>query len=287
MSILRERFIELPAPSPAEALRWRRGTLADYAQLARHHYRAKKPATATRVLVLDDDRPTVVGRYVGRCGERRVVGVLVESLPSLSCRMRDHALADRCGSHLPPRARSAVLNAEVRCISRVVVDPTWRGLGLAVALVRRALAAPTTIYTEALAAMGRVNPFFERAGMTAYPRPPHPGDARLSAALDRVGLRPGGLGRLDRALQLIRALPASDRDWLLRELHRWYRTNAGRSAVHTTDPAVHLAAARDRLTLEPVYYLAFHGSVGEGSRACSTEGTETRRPRSTASAVAS
>ncbi len=242
----------------AQGLRRRGGTRADYAALAEHHYRAAKPATMTRVLVLEDPRPTVVGRYLGRRDQTRPVGVLVESLPSLSCRMRDWATRARYGRHLSPRGRAALLNAELRCISRVVIDPRWRGLGLAVGLVRWALDEPTTELTEALAAMGRVNPFFERAGMTAYPRPTHRHDARFIAALARVGLAARDLARGPATWHRIDTLPGPQRTWLLKELKAWYRLNAGRSADYETDPQRQLVVARQRLLLEPVYYLKDH-----------------------------
>lgn len=260
---LRQRFDALPGDHPAEGLRLRAGTLGDYAALAEHHYKAKKPATAPRVLVLEDPRPTVVGRFVARKSAVEVsgggvVGVLVESLPSLSCRMRDWALHERYGGHLPPRSRAVLLNRELRCISRVVVDPRWRGLGLAVRLVREALAEPATMFTEALAAMGKVNPFFERAGMTAYRRPAHAHDARFVAALGRVGLAARDLATLEATWGRVEGLDEGERAWLLKELYRWYRLNAGRSAVHETDPRKQLVVARERLLLEPVYYLKDH-----------------------------
>lgn len=261
---LAERFAALPAPHPAERLRLRRGSLADYARLAEYHYKARKPATAPRVLVFEDHRPTVAGRFLSRADETRVVAVLVESLPSLSCRMRDWALRDRYGGHLAPRPRAMLLNAEVRCISRVVVDPTWRGLGLAVRLVKSALDDPTTRYTEALAAMGKVNPFFARAGMTVYPRPAHAHDARFTAALARAGFDARDLATLDALWKRLETFDAKERHWLCKELHRWYRLNAPRksrrSAAHETDPRRQLVVARERLLLEPLYYLKDHGS---------------------------
>src|SRR5690606_4340339 len=136
-----------------------------------------------------DDRPTVVGRFLRREQTREVVGVLVRSLPRLDGSLRDVATGGRYRG-LRPHERAAMLNREMRVISRVVIDPRYRGLGLAVRLVRHALDHAETPYTEALAAMGRVNPFFERAGMTRYERPHHPAHARLLYVLDEIGLTP-------------------------------------------------------------------------------------------------
>jgi len=255
MTELRKRFETFPRPGPDEGLDLIQGTLADYKSLGEHHYRARKPATATRVLVYRCVQNSSADRYLGRKGQTRAVAVLVESLPSLSCRMRNYALHDRYAGWLDVQQRAKLLNQEVRVISRVVVHPCWRGLGLAVRLVRAALAKPTTQYTEALAAMGRVNPFFERAGMTAYPRPPLPTDRRLIEVIEAVGLTPNDLGIIDQMWRGITNLESTKRDWLLKELYRWYRQNGGRGAVHSTDPKAHLQTARQRLMLEPVYYL--------------------------------
>jgi GNAT superfamily N-acetyltransferase len=252
---LQQRFGALPGPAPDAGLELVVGSLADYKALGEHHYRAERPATATRVLAFHHAGRSAVGRFLGRPAEPTPVAVLVESLPSLSCKMRNWALHDRYGSWLCPRQRAALLNQEVRVISRVVVHPSWRGLGLAVRLVREALKKPTTIYTEALAAMGRVNPFFEHAGMIPYHRPPHPFDTRLTDAMRSVDLSPDDLASLDLTHQKIESLKPLQRGWFLKELYRWYRQNGGRSAAHSTDPKHHLRVARQRLMLEPVYYL--------------------------------
>ena len=231
------------------------GTLRDYRALSEHHYRAKSPATATRVWVLRDSRPSVVGRFLQRKDETRTVGVSVESLVSLSCRMRDHAMHERYGTHLSIKVRARLLNDEVRCISRVVVHPQYRGLGLAVRLVRATLDNPMTPVTEALAAMGKVHPFFERAGMTAYPRQTYEDDARLIAALKRVGMASTDLALTDKARNYVDSLEKTTRQWFFHELSRWHARYYARSGRHCSDPSVHLLAAQQKLMFEPVYYL--------------------------------
>ncbi|MEM8782472.1 MAG: GNAT family N-acetyltransferase [Planctomycetota bacterium] len=249
----------MAAGDPRRGLVLREGARADYVALSEHHYRASAPATATRVLVLEVARGW--GRRLRTAGfaqdsrdaDREVVAVLVESLPSLLCRMRDAALGYRYGNHLDSTERGMLLNEEVRCISRVVVDPRWRGLGLAVRLVRHALETATTPVTEALAAMGRVHPFFERAGMTAYPRPAHEFDTRLVEAFESAGFSRAEFVEPERLLEGLRQAPPHTGRWLRRELRRWFRKTAGRIADRD-EPLVQLRTVRERLGLEPVYY---------------------------------
>jgi GNAT superfamily N-acetyltransferase len=252
---IQKRFLNPPDVNADDGLTLVRGSMADYSALKEHHYRADRPATATRVLAMRHTSRSASARFNRGAAQQQAVAVLVESLPSLSCKMRNWALNDRYGSWLAPRQRATLLNRELRVISRVVVHPCWRGLGLAVRMVRTALAEPTTIYTEALAAMGRVNPFFERSGMTAYHRPPHAFDTRLTDAMRLINLDPGDLALLNQTHAQIESLAKPTRDWFYKELYRWYRRNGGRAAVHSTDPMTHLYAARKRLMLEPVYYL--------------------------------
>ncbi|HEX7009486.1 MAG TPA: hypothetical protein VF184_05860 [Phycisphaeraceae bacterium] len=253
-SQLKRRFGAKPADLTA-SLVLTTGTLRDYDELAAYHYLAQRPSPPTRVLVLRDPRLTVVGRYLQRRSKERVVGVLVESMPHLSCRMRNWALGDRYGTWLTPTQRAALLRDEVRCISRVVVHPQWRGLGLAVRLVRAALERPTTIFTEALAAMGRVHPFFRKAGMRAYRRPLHTSDARLLTAMETAGLTLLDLARADRAVERIEAMEPAKQRWLLRELKRWQRLHNPRRGCAVMSLIDQLRLAQARLMLQPVYYL--------------------------------
>ena len=247
---LTTRFAALPAPPPEAALQLTTGTMADYAALAGFHYRSHRPATATRVLVMTHHHATAADRYVGRPARRQVAAVLVESLPALGCRLRDLALGGRYAVG-DRRQRARLLNAEVRCISRVVVHPQWRGTGLAVRLVRAALDTATTPVTEALAAMGHVHPFFERAGMTAYRRPAHARDARLADALATAGIDLPQLADADAVARRIADSP--HRAWLEHELRRWLRGP-------DTDVREVLVRARQRLMGEPVYYVRGVGS---------------------------
>lgn len=230
------------------------GIRADYLALKPHHYRPGHPMTMTRILSIYDRTPSASDRFLSRSAKANPVAVLVESLPALSCRLRDEALGGRYG-HLRPRPRATLLNQEIRCISRVIVDPRWRGLGLAVRLVRHALSTATTRYTEALAVMGRVSPFFERAGMRAYERPALEAEQRALAALCFAGIAPRALALPAAVEKCVHALPDQQRAVLVRELQRWYRTAAGRGALRSPSLTDLLSAAQRSLLSSPIYYL--------------------------------
>jgi GNAT superfamily N-acetyltransferase len=107
--------------------------------------------------------PPFSGPACGPDSAARVVAVAVLSYPTLASTNRDVALPRL--RTLTAQRRIAFLNAHVRTISRVVVHPQFRGVGLASRLARHVCAHAATRYVEAFARMGRVHPFFEKGGM--------------------------------------------------------------------------------------------------------------------------
>ena len=110
----------------------------------------------------------------------------------------------------------------------------------------------------ALAAMARVHPFFERAGMTRYDAAPPAEGERLKEALATAGI-----GRRDvrSAKALVAAVErladASLRRWVEQGIMRWMRSYLGAKTsktVRTTLATACGAAARFLHSL-PVYYL--------------------------------
>lgn len=148
----------------------REGAWDDYRVLSRFHYRAARPATVARVLV-----------DAGARGEVR--GVLVVSMPARFGPWRARAW--------PGEAHGVrQVNARLRTISRVVVAPCWRGLGVARGLVEAYLSAPLTDRTEAIAAMGAICPLFTAAGMRRVDWGPARRVVRLRERLRRLGIEP-------------------------------------------------------------------------------------------------
>lgn len=123
------------------------GTRADWPHFARWHYRSHDLAFVKRVTLLwHGDEP---------------VGVCVFGTPaaSLSLRTRYFGLMN-------PRSSVALaaLNEQLWLLQRVVLHPAYRGAGIGTAFVRRACELCPVDWIETLSAMGRVHPFFVKAG---------------------------------------------------------------------------------------------------------------------------
>ncbi len=89
------------------------------------------------------------------------IGICVFASPAASLTLRT-----RYFNLTNPRSEIGMrgLNVNLWLLQRVVLHPTYRGAGIAAAFVRRACELCPVDWIETLTAMGRVNPFFERAG---------------------------------------------------------------------------------------------------------------------------
>ena len=156
-----------------------RGSARDYQSLAAFHYAAGPPATWAAVWVVRyvekcvgvsacgcvgvNPARTLTPRYADTPTQsaERTVAVAVLSYPVPSCRPRERWFGLRGTRNENLR----FANANLRTISRVVVHPQFRALGLSTLLVRCLCAHGDTRYVEAIAQMGHVHPLFTRAGM--------------------------------------------------------------------------------------------------------------------------
>lgn len=117
------------------------GTKADYKALSEFHYRASRPPPAKKIFTLK------------RKGE--LCGVIVYSNPPPMCFGRAKVW----------KGNIKQLNAEVSTISRVVIHPKYRSIGLGEKLVAETLSQAGPPCVETVAVMAKYNPFFEKAGM--------------------------------------------------------------------------------------------------------------------------
>jgi GNAT superfamily N-acetyltransferase len=156
------------------------GTFGDYKRLSVFHYRSSRCPPPRRIFVL-------------RRGDE-LCGVIVYSFPSPVAFGRSRVW----------KGGFRELQREVSSISRVVVHPKYRSIGLGVRLVRETLDRVGTCCVESLAVMAKYNPFFERAGMQkiADSKP----SANLLGAigeLERLGFNPSLLGSVSENRRLV------------------------------------------------------------------------------------
>jgi ABC-type ATPase with predicted acetyltransferase domain len=88
---------------------------------------------------------------------------IVYVYPHFALKGRNIAMPEYAGKTTSEKIRQ--INMDISRISRVVVHPKFRSIGLGAEIVRRTLPTAPTKIVETLAVMARYNPFFEHAGM--------------------------------------------------------------------------------------------------------------------------
>ena len=154
-------------PSFAPHLWLSRGTKSDWPHFARWHYRGHGLGFVKSVILL----------WHGA----EPVGICVFAAPRAALTPRSRAFGIVNPNSEPALA---ALNAKLWVLQRVVLHPTYRGAGLAAPFVSRACRLCPVDWVESLSVLGRVNPFFERAGFKRLGG----GDAGAGAA--RAGVLP-------------------------------------------------------------------------------------------------
>ncbi len=223
--------------SVARKLEIVRGDIGDYKRLSRFHYR-------------DSDCGPVAAIYAIRPG----IGVIIYTMPVLAAELRGAATGGMF-SGLDRRTQMAVINKNIRCISRVIIEPRYRGLGLAVRLVRETMALLNVPIVEAMAVMGQVNPFFEKAGMTAYEGGTPLRSARLIEALSAVGIERDELHDTTDVHRRIEELDTARRDFIEPEIRRFLQSYGKSSVAKAGIERTRFVLSR--LTHRPFYYIWF------------------------------
>jgi ABC-type ATPase involved in cell division len=212
------------------------GRVSDYKLFESMHYRQREGlGPVDRIFVLRD----------GVGGEP--LGVVVYGHPPLSLHLRNRVTS---GAY---HRNGKALNRDFRILRRLVIHPDVRGCGLAHHLVARTLPQVATRYVECLAAMGAVNPVFERAGMLRLGLAGLPvSQQRASKALAALHVDPLAEGFAD----LVARHPAVRRI-VARSVRHWLQATTGRpiSRIRALTSRQLAAAYLQLLGTQPVYYL--------------------------------
>jgi GNAT superfamily N-acetyltransferase len=116
--------------------------MEDWRRLSRFHYRGHRIAAPRRIFRLTR-------------GEE-LCGVIVYSYPPPRCHGRRLVL---------PYLSIKEINRQLSIISRVVIHPKYRTIGLGAKLISETLPLVGTPYVEMIAVMAKYSPFAEKAGM--------------------------------------------------------------------------------------------------------------------------
>jgi ABC-type ATPase with predicted acetyltransferase domain len=130
--------------SLVKQMRIEEGTKADYKKLAHFHYRDSRVFAHHKIFAMKRGDETV--------------GAIVYGSPPLAVTGRRKAI----GKTLTIQE----INRDIIRISRVVIHPKYRTIGLGAKIVAETLHRAGKPYVETIAVMAKYNPFFEKAGMT-------------------------------------------------------------------------------------------------------------------------
>jgi len=214
------------------------GGLDDYKKLARYHYRDSNLAVYAAIFAL-------------KLAEESV-GVIVYTMPSPGLELRNIA-TDNLFSGFDRATRLALISKNIRRISRVIIEPRFRNLGLASRLVRETLGAVNVPIVEAMAVMGLVNPFFEKAGMTAYKARTPARCVRLTEAFGMVGAEEDTFIDPQKVQRKIGLLRAQQAEFIEFEIGHFLQSYGKRRVM---PPGLERTGfVLSKLTLRPVYYI--------------------------------
>ncbi len=228
------------------------GCLDDYKKLARFHYRDSRIGPFAAIFAIRLDK--ALGTRLGT----ETIGVIVYTMPSVGVELRDIA-TDNLFTGLDKRTRLALINKNIRCVGRVIIEPRFRGLGLASQLVRETMPKMDVPIIEAMAVMGLVNPFFEKAGMKAFTAKMPARCVQLVEAFSMVGIEKDILISPQKVQQKLDQLGQREAEFIELQikhfLQSYGRRRYERAGLERTGFVL------SKLTLRPVYYIWFNENL--------------------------
>ena len=226
------------------------GCLDDYMQLSHYHYRHCRPGPFEKIFIL---RNEATGPARGKN-----IGVIVYSMPSPRLELRG-AATDNFFSGFDRNTQLELINRNIRCISRVIIAPRFRGLGLAKRLVQQTMPKMNVPIIEAMAVMGQVNPFLEKAGMMPYASKLPKRFEQLIEALGMIGIEDKDLIDPEKVQEKLTQLTRAEAEFIEREIKRFLKGYGRRRNMHPGPERTKYILSR--LNARPVYYIWFNESI--------------------------
>jgi hypothetical protein len=226
-----------------------RGSLDDYHRLARYHYRENRLGPHAAIFAI---RPSK--RLAARAGTK-TIGVIVYRTPSPSVELRSLA-TDNFLKGFDRKTQMTLLNKNVRCISRVIIEPRFRSLGLAGRLVRETMPKINVPIIEAMAVMGQINPFLEKAGMKPYIASRPVRCAQLIEAFSAVGIEEKELIDAVKVQRKLEQLATTQAEFIERQIKHFLKAYGRRRDMQPSLRRTKYILSR--LTTRAVYYIWFN-----------------------------
>jgi GNAT superfamily N-acetyltransferase len=180
------------------------------------------------------------------------IGIITYSMPVLNSAARRSATGNFFAG-ADKRTQLRRLNEHARRISRVVIDPRYRGLGLAGWLVSRTMPRMNVAMIETTAVMGRLGSFFERAGMHRIDIPVRPEAQALAGALKTAGIEESLWIDAAAAEKRLLRLPEDERKTIQQRISRFMGAYGKRRAAPAGEECMRFALSR--LNARPAYYI--------------------------------
>jgi len=222
------------------------GNLDNYRELAHYHYRDNHIGPFAAIFTLKPDPLLAI-----RSGAK-TVGVIVYTMPTPALELRNIATANLFAGFDRP-TQLALINQNIRCISRVIIEPRFRSLGLASRLVRETMPQMGVPIVEAMAVMGLVNPFFERAGMKAFTANMPARCVQLPEAFSLVGIEKRELIDPQKVQQRLDTLQKSEAQFVELQIRDFLQSYGQRRYMPPGRQRTRYILTK--LTERPVYYI--------------------------------
>ncbi len=170
-------------------MRVEKGTTKEWKKLASFHYRSHRAGAVRKIFCL-------------KRRDEELCGVIAY------CYSPPEAYGRRM---VLPRMTIGEINQKLSIISRVVVHPKYRTIGLGRRLIQETLPLVGTEYVEMPAVMAKYNPFAERAGMRRITEQ-HPSKdvLKIVNVLEEVGFKAQLLGSQNYVLDVLRNLSSAN-----------------------------------------------------------------------------
>lgn len=230
-----------------------RGCLEDYQALSQYHYRNSRLGPYSAIFALR------LSKSLSARSGIKTIGVIVYTMPSPALELRN-AATDNFFAGFDRSTQLALVNKNIRCIGRVIIEPRFRGLGLASRLVRETMPKVDVPIVEAMAVMGLVNPFFEKAGMKAYKAKMPVRCVRMLEALSMVGVEEEILISPEKVQQRLDKLGEAEAEFIELQIRDFLQSYGERRYQEAGLERTEFVLSK--LTGRPIYYIWFNEGTG-------------------------